>query len=114
MAAPESPELSWTPELPAPPWPSELPAPTLVPEWALPWRPPVLSPCPLRPPECPPPPPHWMLYGAGRACWEGGVMSDLCPHVLCLPASCTHIWSFLFPVQLVPAVCFDFVQGVSS
>ncbi len=62
----------------------------------------------------PTPPPNWMLYGAGRACWEGGVMSDLCPHVLCLPASCTHIWSFLFPVQLVPAVCFDFVQGVSS
>ncbi len=24
---------------------------------------------------------------------------DLCPHVLCLPSSCAHIWSFLFPVH---------------
>ncbi len=51
-----------------------------VPERAPPWRPPVLSPCPLRPPE--------------HVCWGGGVvMSELCPHVLCFPSSCAHIWS---------------------
>ncbi len=46
------------------------------------------------------PPPHWILHGAGHACWGGDwEMSDLCPHVLCLPSSCVHIWSFLFPVH---------------
>ncbi len=34
------------------------------------------------------------LLGGG-----GGVMSDLCPHVLCLPSSCAHTWSFLFPIH---------------
>ncbi len=59
-------------ESPDPPWPPELPALPWVPERAPPWRPPVLSPCPLRPPER-----------------EGGVMSDLCfpcpvfPSLLC-------------------------------
>ncbi len=39
-------------------------------------------------------------------------MSDLCSHVLCLymvlPVSCSLL------VQLVPAVCLDYVPGVSS
>ncbi len=29
----------------------------------------------------------------------GGLMSDLCTHVLCLYSSCAHIWSFLFPIH---------------
>ncbi len=49
--------------------PLELPVPPLVPERAWSWRPPVLSPCPLRQASrAPTRPPHWMLYGAGRAC----------------------------------------------
>ncbi len=34
------------------------------------------------------PPPRWMVYSAGRAVREGGVMSDLC-----FPPSYAHIWS---------------------
>ncbi len=46
------------PSSPAPPW---------VPERALPWRPPVLSPCPWRPPERPPPlPVGWCPTPFGR------------------------------------------------
>ncbi len=91
-----------------------------VPERAPPWRPPVLSPCPLRPPERPPPPPRWMLYSAGCACWEGGgedLMSELCPHVLCFPSSCAHIWSVscsllvLLISSQVPGVCHSLVYS---
>ncbi len=46
----DSPRL---PESLDPPWPPELPAPPWVPEWEPSWRPPVMSPCPLRPPERP-------------------------------------------------------------
>ncbi len=91
-----SPDLPWPPEAPDPPWLPECLAPPWVPERAPPWRPHVLFPCPLRPPDCPPPPPHWMLYGAGHAYWEGGGVvvrpvppclvfpSLLCPYMVLL------------------------------
>ncbi len=58
-----------------------------------------------------------VTVGRGRGREGGGVMSDLCPHVLCLLSSCDHIWSFSVScsllVQLVPAVFLDYVPGVS-
>ncbi len=111
---PELPAPPWPPELPAPPWPPELPAPPWVPERAPPWRPPVLS-C-LRVPwglqSAHPPPPRWMVYGAGRTVREGGVLSDLCSpcHVFPLlscpylvsSCSCPHLLlSVPSPVSLV-------------
>ncbi len=70
---PESPDPPWTPESPDLPWQPELPAPPWVPERAPPWRPSVKSPCSLRPPEHPPPPPHWMLHAFRR----GGILSGI-------------------------------------
>ncbi len=55
---------------------------------------PVLSPCPLRPPERPPPPPRWMVYGAGRTVREGGVLSVLCSPCHVFPLlSCPYLVS---------------------
>ncbi len=70
--------------------------------------------------RAPTPPPHWMLYSAGCACWEGGcedLMSELCPHVLCFPSSCAHIWSVscsllvLLIISQVPGVCHSLVYS---
>ncbi len=44
--------------------------------------------------RAPTPPPLSMSYGAGRAYWKGGVMSEFVFLCLCFRA---HIWSFLFP-----------------
>ncbi len=90
--SPESPDPPWLPKLPDPPWPPKLPNPPWVPERAPPWRPSIPELCPLRPPERPPPPPRWMVYGAGRAVRDGGVKSVLSPRVLCFPSSRAHIW----------------------
>ncbi len=119
---PESPDPPWPPELPDPPWPPELPDPPWPPEVpplrrgrpSFPlrhgsWngrRPGGLLSCPVsvsrEASRAPTPPPLSMLYGAGRAYWEGGVMSDfvslclvfpypcvMCPYLV-LPVSCHH------------------------
>ncbi len=65
----------WPMESLNPLWPPELPAPQLVPEWKTAWRPPALSPCPLRPPGYPPYPPQCYSYDAARAFREGEVVS---------------------------------------
>ncbi len=67
---------------------------------------PVLSPCPLRPPEHPPPLPVCYCYGAGRTYWEGGgggVMSGFWTLVsLFSPVLPEFLyWCFLFLFLLV-------------
>ncbi len=96
-----------------------------VPDRAPPWRPLALSPCPLRPPECPPPIPigcctaRFALVRRGG----GGVMSDLCPHFLSLPLvpiygpSCPRsvIISSWIPIcvwLLLTCCCFPWLRSV--
>ncbi len=57
---------------------------------------PVLSPCPLRPPERPPPPPLSMSYGAGRAYWKGGGNVRLSLSVSCVSPLVPIFGQFLF------------------
>ncbi len=73
--------------------------PPWVPERAPPWRPPVLSPCPLRPPERPPPPPppSWMLHGTGRAYWEGGNVRHVSPRISSRPTDSPSPWPHRTP-----------------
>ncbi len=70
---------------------------------------PVLSPCPLRPPERPPPlPVGWCTmrdapFGRGEYC------QTCVPHVTCFPSSRAHIWLVPVPVLICnyqfPALC---------
>ncbi len=66
-----------------------------VPEQAPPWRPPVLSPCPLRPPERPLPVGCCMARDAPLG--KGQQLLDLCPRV--------HFWYFLFIMSLFSPGC---------
>ncbi len=72
------PDPPWPPESPDPPWPPESPDPPWLPERAPPWRPPVLSRCPVRPPERP---------------------QTVYLRVLCFPSR-AHIWLVPVPVLI--------------
>ncbi len=65
----------------------------------------------------PHPPSHWMLYGAGRACYRGGNVRPVSPCLVSPFLLCPYMVlpvSYSLLVQLVPAVCLDYVPVMSS
>ncbi len=66
-------------------------------------------------------PPSPLVVIQGGMCLLGGggedLMSELCPHVLCFPSSCAHIWSVscsllvLLISSQVPGVCHSLVYS---